>query len=126
MFNLIGFFFKDASEVEQECDYIKPLVKNETIKVDDKFLPLRDYHDLLVDTYDKQWMNISLKTLENALSEISEVIEEAGDKYYKITREKITNVLISRVQKIVENFPKSLPIPIDYPDEIKHLSLIHI
>lgn len=119
-FSLIGVFYKDSKSASEE-EYVKGKIdEGKTGKLDDRFLTVRDYHDLLVDSHDPNWNMIPLSLLEDRLTPISELTEEAGDKYFKITEDAIVNHLLNKVEKIVENFPKSLPIPMDYPEDIQN------
>ncbi|CCF58308.1 hypothetical protein KAFR_0E01540 [Kazachstania africana CBS 2517] len=118
-YSLIGFYFKN-SVTEDEKDYIDCDIKSEESSESDRYLTLRDYHDLLTDSHDKNWAFVSMESLETALVKICDTIEEAGDSYYKIRLHKIIGFLSSKVLKIVDNFPKSLNLPIDYPEDIKY------
>ncbi|QID83600.1 hypothetical protein GRS66_006070 [Saccharomyces pastorianus] len=113
-FSLIGFHYR-ASVAEDEQDYIKPSDTGESQtanrrKDHERFLTIRDYHDLLTDSHCKNWSHISLRCLESGLTKISETIEEAGEIYYKITPALITRYLVGKVLKITKNFPPSFPI----------------
>lgn len=122
-YNLISMFYKKHQRepiVDTEMDYVKSGgVVDRPKEEDDKYLTLRDYQDLLIDTMDSNWKYVPVKILERILTNISEEIEEAGDKYYKITEALINKFLLGKVEKIVDHFPKSLPIPEDYPEDIK-------
>ncbi|CCD24071.1 Rnh202p NDAI_0C04110 [Naumovozyma dairenensis CBS 421] len=123
-YNLIGFLYRKTEVVENENDYVKALPSNDNENnmesiTSDRFLTLRDFHDTLVDSHDKNWSKISLNVLENALNKICDCIQEAGDTYYKINPVKITEFLVRKVEKINDNFPKSIPIPYDYREDIK-------
>lgn len=109
-YNLIGFKFKDCV-TGKESEYFKPTHKETTKKDDDRYLTLRDHQDMLIDNGHENWSQIPSPTLEHCLSNISDQIEEAGDKYYKITLDKILNYLKLRIVNIVENFPNSISVP---------------
>lgn len=120
-FSLIGAYFKE-SKVNDELSYVEDKTvdtKIKTLTSDDRFSTLTDYHDLLIDNHDNGWSNISKDTLRFALGNISETIQEAGDEYYKIKEDLICKFVLGKIKKIVDNFPSSLPIPIDLPIEIK-------
>lgn len=121
-YNLIGFFHSEGIRGEQQ--YPKEEAKfltgsNASEQTNSKFLTLRDYQDLLIDSHDENWTHISSDVLKAALEKISGTVEEAGDTYYKITSEKIVEYLTQKINKIVLNFPKSLPLPTNTPQEIQ-------
>lgn len=119
-FSLIAVFYKESiakSEEEyvaKETDNLKP-----TGKLDDRFLTARDIHDTLVDTNNSEWNMIPIKLLEERMSKIAESTVEGGDKYFKINEAKIMEYLLAKAEKIVANFPKSLPISLEFPEEIR-------
>ncbi|CAI4057067.1 hypothetical protein SUVZ_02G3920 [Saccharomyces uvarum] len=121
VFSLIGFHYR-TSVAEDEQDYVKPSDTGETQaanrKDHERFLSIRDYHDLLMDNHSKNWNHISLRCLESGLTKICETIEEAGEIYYKITPALITRYLVGKVLKIIENFPPSFPILKHAPEEL--------
>ncbi|CAI4058752.1 Rnh202p SKDI_04G4910 [Saccharomyces kudriavzevii IFO 1802] len=120
-FSLIGFHYKNSISADEQ-DYVKSSNTDEEQtaerKEHERFLTLRDYHDLLTDNHDKNWNNISLGSLKCGLAKISETIEEAGDVYYKITPAMITQYLAGKVAKVIENFPPSIPTLKHAPVEI--------
>ncbi|EJS42260.1 rnh202p [Saccharomyces arboricola H-6] len=122
-FSLIGFHYRNSISVDEQ-DYVK---SSDTEKLGtanrkdhERFLTVRDYHDLLTDNHDNNWSNISSSCLEGGLAKISETIEEAGDVYYKITPAMISRYLVGKVSTIIENFPPSVPILKHAPAEIEH------
>lgn len=118
-FNLIGFYYRESIvKDEGDFDFDDLKVSNAPLQAEPRFLTVRDHHDLLVDAHDSQWCNVSSQTLSASLSKIAEPIEEGGDTYYKVTPEKITEYLASKVQRITLNFPKSLPLSAEYPADI--------
>lgn len=121
-FSLISFFYKESiSNTEEEYVTRKlPESQKSVKKVDNRFLTVRDIHDILIDTYNTNWSLIPMTLLENALTRVAQCTEEGGDKYYKITEETILNFLLIKVEKIVNNFPRSLPISSDYPEDIQN------
>ncbi|GAV56142.1 hypothetical protein ZYGR_0BA00480 [Zygosaccharomyces rouxii] len=115
-FNLIGFFYKQFT-VQDEKDYLREDASI-TVQNDNRFLGLRDYHDLLVDSHDPEWSNVSLETFKAALENVADPIEEAGDIYYKMTPQKITQCLIRKIRQILDVFPTTIPITSSLPPEI--------
>lgn len=115
-FNLIGFFYKPFM-VQDEKDYLREDASI-TLQNDNRFLGLRDYHDLLIDSYDPEWSNISLEMFKLALENVADPIEEAGDIYYKITTQKITQCLVRKTKQILEVFPTTIPISSSLPPDI--------
>lgn len=117
-FSLCGAFYH-KSITSDESEYI---IKNDVTKgigaEDKNFLTARDFHDALIDNHDKNWSYVSISALENALAQISESIEEAGDQYHKITPQKINNWLAAKVHGIVNNFPSSIPLPKNLPEDV--------
>ncbi|CAI4365020.1 CEL_1a_G0011270.mRNA.1.CDS.1 [Saccharomyces cerevisiae] len=120
-FSLIGFYYRNSVSADEQ-DYSNSSDTGENqksnSKTNEKFLTVRDYHDFLTDSHDKNWENISLSRLKSGLAKVSETIEEAGDVYYKITSAMITQFLLGKVSKIVENFPPSIPTLKNAPTEI--------
>lgn len=121
-FNLISVFYKESiSNTEEE--YVTrsfPDFKKLSKKMDNRFLTVRDMHDFLVDTHDTNWNLIPMILLEDALNRVAQCTEEGGDRYYKLTEETITAFLLDKVEKIVDNFPKSLPLSLEYPEDIQN------
>lgn len=120
-FNLIGFYYRE-SITRNENEYVKSpvaVLNSDVHSAEPKCFTARDYHDFLVDNHDKEWSKVSLDTLQNALSNVAELIDEAGEIYYKITPQRITSYLAGKVQKILQNFPKSLPIPTNLPEHVR-------
>lgn len=123
-FNLIGFFYRQFA-ADDEKDYLNE-DNFSTIQSDNKFLGLRDYHDLLIDSHDPEWSNVSLKTLKDALENVADPIEEAGDIYYKITPQKINQCLIRKTKQILDAFPSTIPITSSLPPEIMEYGKVTI
>lgn len=121
-FSLISVFYKESiSNTEEE--YVTrsfPESQKSIKKTDSRFLTVRDIHDTLVDTHDANWGLIPMSLLENALNRVAQCTEEGGDKYYKVTKETITEFLLVKVEKIVNNFPESLPLSSEYPEDIQN------
>ncbi|CAR29760.1 ZYRO0G16390p [Zygosaccharomyces rouxii] len=123
-FNLIGFFYKEFT-VQDEKDYLREDAPT-TMQSDNKFLGLRDYHDLLVDSHDHEWSKVSLETFKAAMENVADPIEEAGDIYYKITTQKIMQCLIRKTRQILDAFPTTIPIPSSLPPEIMESAKVTI
>lgn len=121
-FSLIGFYYKNSVTADEQ-DYANSSDTNDNqssnSKNHERFLTVRDYHDLLTDTHDKNWDRISLSCLKSGLTKVSETIEEGGDVYYKITPAMITKYLVGKVSRIVKNFPPSIPTLKNAPTEIE-------
>lgn len=124
-YNLIAMFYKkfqiDPIE-DTEMDYVRSINDKKVISfklADDKYQTLRDIHELLIDTMDTNWKLIPSSILETKLRNIAEEIEEGGDKYYKITEPLIQKYLFRKVDLIANDFPESIPIPVDYPEDIQ-------
>lgn len=126
-FSLIGFYYRESiAKDEGDFDVSDLKLENVASQPELRFLTVRDHHDMLVDAHDSQWCNVSLQTLSLSLSRIAESIEEAGDTYYKVTPEKITEYLVCKVQRISSNFPKCLPLPAEFPAEIIEFAKIRM
>lgn len=123
-FSLIGFFYKQFA-VPDEKGYLIEAAPV-TIPTENRFLGLRDYHDLLVDAHDLEWSNVSIETFKEALNNISDSIEEAGDIYYKVTVQKITQFLIRKTRQVLNGFPKTIAIPPSLPSEIAECAKVTI
>ncbi|CCK70994.1 Rnh202p KNAG_0F03320 [Huiozyma naganishii CBS 8797] len=118
-FNLISKYYKDSISAD-EAEYTRRNNHSKSSEIrDNNFLTARDYHDALIETSDANWQFVPRIVLQGALERISDTVTEAGDQYYKITEERIISFLVQRVEKIVESFPSSLPIPMDYPEDIQ-------
>lgn len=120
-FSLCGYHYcKNITKSEDDYD--------EHFKVPTEypsnFLRIRDLQDHLVDNHSSAWSKIPIELLEFSLKNISECIEEDGDKYFKITCDKITLWLVKKVRKIMCNFPKSLPLPNNLPYDISEYAKI--
>ncbi|EDO16363.1 hypothetical protein Kpol_1051p11 [Vanderwaltozyma polyspora DSM 70294] len=123
VYNLIGFYYSESiTESEKEYSNQVSSQSGKEQGKNDRFLTLRDYHDLLVDSNDSQWANISLEVLKIALEKISNTVEEAEDIYYKIDDNKILEFLAKIVSKIASNLPKSIPplLPNSAPEDIQN------
>lgn len=120
-FSLIAVFYKDSIAQSEEEYVAKGTLNNlkKVVKLDDRFLTARDVHDTLLDTNHSEWNMIPINLLEDGLAKVAQSTEEGGDIYFKINEETIMNYLLEKVEKIIRNFPKSLPIPLEFPEEIQ-------
>ncbi|SCU88372.1 LAFA_0E12310g1_1 [Lachancea sp. 'fantastica'] len=118
-FSLCGAFFRGILS-KDENQYLQPeLSETPTPSIEDRFLMTRDFLGSLVDQHSPNWSHVPLECLQSCMSRLCDCVEEAGDVYYKISSTKITQWLASKVKKIIENFPKSVPLPRNVSGEIE-------
>lgn len=115
---LIGYYYgdsvsQDEKEYQQESGPESAVPRGRML-----CLTVRDYHDHLVDNHDGQWANVSLLSLEKALSQVAEPIEEAGSTFYKLTESQIVEYLAQKVTKLAQNLPKSFNISSGLPSDV--------
>ncbi|AMD22818.1 HHR049Wp [Eremothecium sinecaudum] len=114
-YSLCRFYYR-ADVVSSEAEYCKENISL-NIKPDSKYLTLRDFQDLLVDSDGSHWSRVPVDVLKVALEKICYTIEEAGEIYFKIVPEKMCQWVATRIPRILDVFPTSLPIPKDIPEE---------
>ncbi|KAG0663267.1 hypothetical protein C6P45_000872 [Maudiozyma exigua] len=120
-YSLISAYIKEMKEPmsRKEADYLKEMNPiNESNNK--KFLTVRDYRDKLIEMDSIEWNHVPISLISEKLSMISESITECEEQYYKITMEHIIKYLITeRVIRIYQTFPKSVPIPSQWPADIQ-------
>lgn len=120
-YSLISAYIKELKEPmsRKEADYLKE-TKPINDKKEQKFLTVRDYRDKLIEMDSIEWNHVPISLINEKLSMVSESIIECEEQYYKITMEKIIKYLITeRVIRIYQAFPKSVPIPTQWPADIQ-------
>ncbi|SCV05558.1 LANO_0H10132g1_1 [Lachancea nothofagi CBS 11611] len=116
-FSLCGAFYSDfACKDENQFQQVAPSVS--ATSLENRFLMARDFHDNLIEKHSTNWSHVPLETLRDALTQLSESIEEAGDIYHNVTPAKVTQWLVGKVRKIIDGFPASVPLPRNLPEEI--------
>lgn len=73
-----------------------------------KVLPYVDLHESLIYNHDPQWEHISKELLVSKMRNVSDVIVESGEEYFKISKSKVVNFVLGKINKLVLEFPKSI------------------
>ncbi|AGO09865.1 AaceriAAL125Wp [[Ashbya] aceris (nom. inval.)] len=113
-FSLCRYYYRN-NVVDTEAECLEP--SRQAVKPSSNFLTVRDFHDELVSVDSPNWSHVPLEVLEAALLRVSDVVEEAGDRYFRLSPQRITKWLSTKVERILPVFPSSLPLPTGIPEE---------
>lgn len=115
-FSLCGVLYS-KTRTQDENDYHQSSPQDTTPELEDRFLMIRDFHNMLIDS-NEAWSSIPSAILQSSLEKLSDSIVEGGDTYHKLTAAKVTEWLADKVVKITNAFPQSIPLPKNLPDDI--------
>ncbi|KAL6949839.1 hypothetical protein ACO0QE_000501 [Hanseniaspora vineae] len=73
-----------------------------------KVLPYVDLHESLIYNHDPQWEHISQDLLISKMRNVSEVIVESDEEYFKISKSKIVDFVLEKINRLVLKFPQSI------------------
>ncbi|CEP63781.1 Rnh202p LALA0_S09e02366g [Lachancea lanzarotensis] len=118
-FSLCGAFYRDTISKDENQYQQSEVAGTTAASIENRFLMTRDFLGSLVDQHSPNWTYVPIECLESSLKRLCEYVEEAGDVYYKMSSAKITQWLAAKVKKIIESFPKSVPLPRNIPCEIE-------
>lgn len=123
-FSLCGYYYRN-SVVDSEKSCFSHPIADVKANPDTNFLTALDLQEKLGNVAHKNWAKIPTALFEGTLIKLSEIVEEGGDKYYKIKADIINSWLLNKLVKLKNNFPSSLPVPKSLPTEIaEHLKTI--
>ena len=118
-FSIMSAYYVSDAPAAKESEYTA-MTGAKASSGTDRFLSARDYQDMLIESDDSAWAKIPLSLLEEKLGTVCETVEEAGDTYYKLTAASIGQYLVKhKIQAMLESFPASVPVPFQWPEEVK-------
>lgn len=115
-FSLCGYYYRKNVVPNEDATFTPSI--NGSINPDKNFYTSSDYQERLISNHNENWAKTPSHIWEKALENISKIVEEAGEKYYCIDADKITEWLVRKVCRIINNFPASLKIPSTFPENI--------
>lgn len=126
-YSLISAYCKAQrdSMTSNEKDYLTNTtpssIQSKNTGESDTLLTIRDYQDMLIEQDSPEWNEIPTSIIESKLCSISEQITECDESYYKVTLLSILKHLINqKICKMYSSFPKSIPIPSQWPGDLQN------